>query len=69
MRRWRTWQGNNHSLRPPPSLARFLATTRLALKRQQTLDEHLAGAGDQLVHLALHMGFDGLLGAATMGAR
>ena len=42
MRRWRTWQGNNHYLRPPPSgsppgLARFLATTRLALKRQQTL--------------------------------
>ncbi|MDD1509999.1 hypothetical protein [Pseudomonas sp. CNPSo 3701] len=37
MRRWRTWQGNNHSLRPPPSLARFLAATRLALKRQQTL--------------------------------
>ena len=27
----------HHSLRPPPSLARFLAATRLALKRQQTL--------------------------------
>ncbi|SDH01880.1 ABC transporter [Pseudomonas flavescens] len=37
MRCWRTWQGNNHYLRPPPSLARFLAATRLALKRQQTL--------------------------------
>jgi len=37
MRCWRTWQGNNHSLRPPPRLARFLAATRLALKRQQTL--------------------------------
>ncbi|TBU75409.1 hypothetical protein DNK10_12240 [Pseudomonas daroniae] len=37
MRCWRTWQGNNHYRRPPPSLARFLAATRLALKRQQTL--------------------------------
>ncbi|TBU79846.1 hypothetical protein DNK06_12265 [Pseudomonas daroniae] len=37
MRRWRTWQGNDHYRRPPPSLARFLAATRFALKRQQTL--------------------------------
>ncbi len=36
-RRWRTWQGNDHSLRPLPRLARFLAATRLALKRQQAL--------------------------------
>ncbi|MBU2322686.1 MAG: hypothetical protein KJ884_06940, partial [Gammaproteobacteria bacterium] len=37
MRCWRTWQGNNHYLRPPPGLARFCAATRLATKRQQTL--------------------------------
>jgi hypothetical protein len=27
----------HHSLRPTPSLARFCAATRLAMKRQQTL--------------------------------
>src|SRR5690606_41246733 len=35
--RCRTWQGNNHCLRPTPNLAPFLAATRLATKRQQTL--------------------------------
>ena len=37
MRRCRTWQGNDHCLRPAPSLARFYAATRFAPKREQTL--------------------------------
>lgn len=37
MRRYGTWQGNDHYLRPVPSLAPFGAATRLAPKRRQTL--------------------------------
>src|SRR5690606_12052694 len=35
--RCRTWQGNDHCLRPTPNLAPLLAATRLATKRQETL--------------------------------
>jgi hypothetical protein len=34
----------HHSLRPTPSLARFCAATRFALKRQQTLLEIIAAS-------------------------
>ena len=48
MRCCRTWQGNDHYLRPTPSLARFFAATRLARKRQQTLAAHTFHRDDQL---------------------
>ena len=37
MRRCGTCQGNDHCLRPAPSLAPFGAATRLVPKREQTL--------------------------------
>ncbi len=51
-----------HSLRPPPSgsppgLASFLAATRLALKRQQTLGQALVGA---YIESARQAGFETL---------
>src|SRR5690606_36784258 len=53
--RCRTWQGNDaagrgHNLRPTPNLAPFLAATRLATKRQQTLVRFLFD------HAASHSG-------------
>ena len=39
MRRCGTWQGNHHCLRPAPCLATFGAATRIATKREQTLEQ------------------------------
>src|SRR5690606_31123074 len=41
MRRCGTWQGSDHCLRPAPCLATFVAATRSATKREQTLSAAL----------------------------